>query len=144
MHRRVQTICVSSLGLAVVLFKAVCAFVMSAGIHQSLHVAFIFLTNARVSYYIVHRLGLSDTNAHSFLLCNNVRLVSTDLSVTVVAYIVQFFVGLSTRTAFRDSLYDSNFLPIVRLHLLCIFLLLVINLLALHREFYGQFPVIAC
>jgi len=57
---------------------------MSAGIHQSLHIAFIFLTNARVSYYIVHRLDLNDTNIHSFLLCNKVRLVSTNLSVTVV------------------------------------------------------------
>jgi hypothetical protein len=104
---------------------------MSAGIHQSLLVAFVFITNARVTYYIVHRQGLNDTNAHSFLLCNDVRLVSTDLSVIVVTYIVQFFVGLSTHTAFRDSLYDSHFLPIVRLHLLCIFLLLAINLLAI-------------
>ena len=57
---------------------------MPAGIHQSLRVAFVFLTNARVSYYIVHRLGLNDTNAHSFLLSNKERLISTDLSVTVV------------------------------------------------------------
>ena len=79
---------------------------MSAGIHQSLHVAFIFLTDASVSHYIVHRSGLNDTNAHSFLLCNKVRLISPDLSVTVVTYIVQFVVDLSTRAAFRNSLYD--------------------------------------
>jgi len=57
---------------------------MSVGIHQSRHVAFIFLTKARVCYYIVHRSDLNDTNAHSFLLCNKVRLISTELSVIVV------------------------------------------------------------
>lgn len=79
-----------------------------------------------------------------------VSRISTDLSVTVVTYIVQFFVGLSTRTAFRDSLYDLIFYKLCQVASALHFLALsdkfisyctvnfMVNFLLLRVEFYSE------
>jgi hypothetical protein len=104
-HYRVQTICVSYI-------RSCCVtFLWSAGTLQSLLVAFVVLSRARVSYCIVHCVEPNDTYACRFLLFDKVSCVPVATPCSALQ-----------ATAFRGSFHDcwSLCTSRVKLHLICI------------------------
>jgi hypothetical protein len=116
---------------------------MSAGVHLSLHVAFMFLTDSHVASWIV----LVWTTQMLVVSCFVTNWGSYRL--TAVTVIWQFFVDLSTRTAFRDSFWllvtfyqlcqvasALHFLALSDKFISYCTVYFMVNFLLLHVEFY--------